>query len=209
MWLQVVGVPDALHRTEAGADNPGHRAAGPVGDLARRLGAGKRQDPGQCLGRGRRPARWTRPVRGRASTPASASRACHRQGAGRLTQAWRITSATGSLSADSRTIRARWTCLRGRCLSAAIEASRLRSPSPTTRQMFWAIRLPCHAQPSRCHPSASVHQADVDDCFRRSCRSCSAGLAGLTPADDPARTGGRQGMPPASGRPDPRTRSRI
>ena len=62
VWLQMVGVPDALHRAQADADSPGHGAAGPVCDLARGLGAGECEDPGQGFGRKRRPARRARSV---------------------------------------------------------------------------------------------------------------------------------------------------
>jgi hypothetical protein len=39
--LQVVGLPDTLHRTQGDAHVSGHRPAGPVGGFAGRLGAGQ------------------------------------------------------------------------------------------------------------------------------------------------------------------------
>ena len=45
--------------------------------------------------------------RSNASTPASAYRVCQRHTAGRLTSAWRATSATANPLSDSNTIRAR------------------------------------------------------------------------------------------------------
>ena len=52
--LQAVGLPEALHRAQGDADGLGHRSAGPVGRLARRLRAGQRQH----LRHGRRGQRW-------------------------------------------------------------------------------------------------------------------------------------------------------
>jgi hypothetical protein len=49
MRLQAVRRPDPLHRAQADSRGLGHRAAGPVGRLARRLGAGQRD---HLLGRG-------------------------------------------------------------------------------------------------------------------------------------------------------------
>jgi hypothetical protein len=45
MRLQVVGGPDPLHRAQGDPGRFGHGPAGPVGRLARRLGAGQRHHP--------------------------------------------------------------------------------------------------------------------------------------------------------------------
>lgn len=61
--------------------------------------------------------------RSRPSTPSSAKRCCQRRTAGRLTPARRATSCTFTRSVESRTIRARRMCLKGRDRSPAIAAS--------------------------------------------------------------------------------------
>ena len=52
--LQFVRPPDALHRTQRDADGFGHRPAGPMGRLVRRLGAGQRHHPRRGFRRDRR-----------------------------------------------------------------------------------------------------------------------------------------------------------
>ena len=93
--LEVVRLPDPLHRAQADAARLGHRPAGPVGCLAGRLGAGQRH---HALHRGGS-QRASCPAcgvasRNRPSTPASAKRRCQRHTAGRPTPARRATSAT-------------------------------------------------------------------------------------------------------------------
>ena len=97
-----------------------HGPAGPMRDLPRRLGAGQRQDLCHCCRRQLRRAR-------RASFVAQQSfHACFGVArlpaptAGRLTPAWRATSATANPSPDNNTSRARWMCFCGRFLSIAI-----------------------------------------------------------------------------------------
>src|SRR5882762_2783846 len=51
MRLEVVCLPNALHRAQRQADRLGHRSAGPVGRFAGRLAAGERQHLGHCRGR--------------------------------------------------------------------------------------------------------------------------------------------------------------
>ena len=60
--LQPVRLPQALNGAQADADGFGHRAAGPMRRLARRLGAGQVQDLGDNLGRKRSAARLARLV---------------------------------------------------------------------------------------------------------------------------------------------------
>jgi hypothetical protein len=52
--LQFVLAPDALHRPHGNADRLGHRPAGPVGRLVRRLGARQRHHPRRGFRRDRR-----------------------------------------------------------------------------------------------------------------------------------------------------------
>ncbi len=56
MRLQPMRLPQPLDRAQADADGVGHGAAGPMRGLARRLGAGQLQNPGDDLGRKRRAA---------------------------------------------------------------------------------------------------------------------------------------------------------
>jgi hypothetical protein len=53
MRLQLMRPPNALHRAQRQAHRLGHRAAGPMGRLARRLGAGQRHHLGRLVGRDR------------------------------------------------------------------------------------------------------------------------------------------------------------
>jgi hypothetical protein len=62
MRLQLMRLPDALHRAQRNACRFGHRAAGPVGRLVRRHGAGQRHHLGRFFGRDRRLARLAGPV---------------------------------------------------------------------------------------------------------------------------------------------------
>jgi hypothetical protein len=62
MGLQAVGLPDPLHRAQADADGLGHGTAGPVGRLARRIGASEGKDLRQSCRRQRRLARLSRLV---------------------------------------------------------------------------------------------------------------------------------------------------
>jgi hypothetical protein len=120
MRLQVMGIPDALHRA---------RLTPAAFAMAR---------PVQCVtcpgGLEQVSAKIFATVavvsfavpggrvlsRSKAATPASAYRVCQRHTAGRLTPAWRATSATANPSPDSNTIRARWMCFCGRFRSIAI-----------------------------------------------------------------------------------------
>jgi hypothetical protein len=52
--LQLVRLPDALHRAQRDADRLGHGPAGPMGRLVRRSGAGQRYHPFRGLRGNRR-----------------------------------------------------------------------------------------------------------------------------------------------------------
>ena len=60
--LQFVRLPDALHRAQRDADGLGHRPAGPMRRLVRRVGAGQRHHARHRLGRDRRLAGLARLV---------------------------------------------------------------------------------------------------------------------------------------------------
>ena len=68
--LQIVCLPDALYGSERQVHGLGHGPAGPVGDLARRLGAGERQNLGHY---GRRRGRLSRLAAPLAQKPVDAA----------------------------------------------------------------------------------------------------------------------------------------
>jgi hypothetical protein len=68
--LQFVRPPDALHRTQRDTDGFGHRPAGPVGRLVRRLRAGQRHNPRRGFRRQRRLAGLAGPVAQQTFNPA-------------------------------------------------------------------------------------------------------------------------------------------
>ena len=101
-------------------DQLGHRAAGPVGDLARRLGAGERPAPGPRSPPATAACRACASCRAADRPRPPRERRCQRHTAGRLSPARRMPrSRTDSRSAENRTTRRRLNL----CFSA-----RLRSP---------------------------------------------------------------------------------
>ena len=62
MRLKLVRPPNALHRSQRNPGDAGHGAAGPVGRLVRRVGAGQRPHPRHRLGPDRRLAGFARLV---------------------------------------------------------------------------------------------------------------------------------------------------
>jgi hypothetical protein len=129
--LQLVRPPDALYRTQRNADGVGHRPAGPLGRLVRRLGA--EPAPAKAGVSATTCALVSAAIgglpgfrvlsRSRPSTPLSAKRCCHRHTVGRLTPMLWATRCTECRSPEASTMRARSTCLRDRLRSAAIAAN--------------------------------------------------------------------------------------
>ena len=137
--LELVGGPDALHRTQADANRLGHHPPAPVGGLARRLPARQRHHPPHRLGRQRRlagrpglvaqqPRHALLGINAATSATRSAARPRH------------ATCATASRSPERRMIRARTTCLCGRLRSSRTAANRARSSAPTITQTSCAMR---------------------------------------------------------------------
>src|SRR6516164_204874 len=142
--LQLVRPPDALDRTQRNADGFGHRPAGPVGRLVRRLGAGQRHHPGRGYCRQRRLARLAGLVAQQTVNPAL-GKALQRHTVGRLTPTLCATCCTEYRSAEASTMRARSICLRCRLRSAAIAANCSRSAVLNTTHTCCAMAPSPHA----------------------------------------------------------------
>src|SRR5947208_7022106 len=133
MRLQV-RPPDALHRAQREPHRLGHRTAGPMGRLMRRLGA----EPAPAKA-GVSATSWAALSavigalpglrvlsRNRPSTPASAKRGCQRHTVGRLTPMLWATCCAGPRSAEASTMRARSTYFCRWLRSATIASNRFR-----------------------------------------------------------------------------------
>jgi hypothetical protein len=110
---QVVGLPDALHRTQRDTDRLGHRPAGSVGRLVRRLRARQRHDPRCDFHRDRCLSGFAGFVAQQAFNPnlgVALLPAPYRRSADATRAATRC---AGSRSAEARTMRARSICFRG------------------------------------------------------------------------------------------------
>ena len=114
--LQAVRPPDALHRARRDADRLGHRPAGPVGRLVRRLG--RRSAPPPALD-GLRPQRRLAGLAGLVAQqtvdPSSAKRCCQRQTSVFDLPVRRMIATVPRPSAVSSTIRPARHASEGRC----------------------------------------------------------------------------------------------
>ena len=125
MRLQFIRLADALYRAQRDANGFGHRPAGPMGRLVRRLGTGQRRHPRRDFRRNRRLAglaglvaqQTVDPALGKALLPSP-----HRRPPMPC-----ATRCAECRSAEASTMRARSMCLRGRLRSAAIAFSCSRS----------------------------------------------------------------------------------
>jgi hypothetical protein len=141
--LQLVRPPDVLYRTQRNADGVGHRPAGPLGRLVRRLGA--EPAPAKAGVSATACALVSAAIgglpgfrvlsRSRSSTPLSAKRCCHRHTIGRLR---RCSGRPAVLNVDPPR-RARCAPVRRACdrlRSAAIAANCSRSAALKTTQLL-------------------------------------------------------------------------
>ena len=110
MRLQLVSLPDALHRAQRHTHHHGHGTAGPVGGFAWRLAAGQRDQPLNISVRHRRLARLSAAFTQKTINTRLGNRRCQRQTEGLLIRESRAISATFSRSQECRMIRARATC---------------------------------------------------------------------------------------------------
>ena len=85
VWLELVGIPDPLHRAQRDAGNLGHRPTRPVRDTNRRIATGQRHHTRHCPGQDRRLTGLARlvaqqpiwPLLGETLLPAPNHRATH------------------------------------------------------------------------------------------------------------------------------------
>ena len=121
MGLQDDKPPTGAGRLEANVKRLGHRAAGPMGGLSRRLGTGRLQNfRAMVLAEQRSFARFARLVMQSPSTPCSPYCACQRHDRRTAEASRRATSSTGKRSAEPEMIFARCTSLCGRLRSPTI-----------------------------------------------------------------------------------------
>ena len=154
--LQAVRRPDPLHRTQRDASGLGHRPAGPVRCLTRRLGEGQFDHTRDLRRRQWRQAGLSGLVVQQASNALAHEPLLPAPHSGLETPAQRMISAVPQPSAAARMIRARQTCFCGLLRSATTAANRSRSAVLTS--MLIPSRISHHDTQCAQHGILSLRQ---------------------------------------------------